>query len=177
MIRSVHLDFDFEALLAADYTSHSGSCIKHQVYELTDLHDMHGGFPQSYCLENTRIHQLWWDSTLIDYKQLGQQLGMEVITVSTIMQEPGCVVPLHRDTFYQINVKYPNRSEKKVRANIHLEDCKMGHLIQYQKQDHYVSCTNWKAGDGFLWDSEVLHLSANAGMSNKYTMQVSGFLY
>ena len=35
---------------------------------------------------------------------------------------------------------------------------------------------NLVAGDGFLWNNEVLHLSANAGMNNKYTMQVSGFL-
>jgi len=27
-----------------------------------------------------------------------------------------------------------------------------------------------------MWDSEVLHIGANAGMENKYTLQVSGFL-
>ena len=32
------------------------------------------------------------------------------------------------------------------------------------------------AGDGFIWDSDILHLSSNAGMQNKYTLQVSGFL-
>ena len=48
----------------------------------------------------------------------------------------------------------------------------MGHFIQY---DNEVS-TKWKAGEGFMWDSEVLHLGANAGMEPKYTLQVSGFL-
>lgn len=176
MLTNVHLNFDFAQLLDADYTAHSGSCIKHQVYELTDIHDAHGGFPKSYCLENTKIHQLWWDNTQVDYEELGKQLGMEVVTVSTIMQEPGCVVPLHRDIFYQIGLKHPTRNETKVRANIYMEDYKLGHFIQYQKNDTYESSTNWVAGDGFLWNNEVLHLSANAGMSNKYTMQVSGFL-
>jgi nitrogen regulatory protein PII len=88
------------------------------------------------------------------------------------MQPPGCVVPLHRDTFFQIKQRYPERTEPKVRANIYLEDWKLGHFIQHGDQ---VS-THWKAGDGFIWDSEVLHLSANAGMHDKYTMQVSGFL-
>ena len=176
MLKNIHLNFDFAPLLAADYNTHSGSCIKHQVYELTDIHETHGGFPKSYCLENTKIHQLWWDNTQVDYEEIGQRLGMEVVTVSTILQEPGCVVPLHRDTFYQIGLRHPERTERKVRANIYMEDYKLGHFIQYQKEHSYETSINWIAGDGFLWDSEVLHLSANAGMSNKYTMQVSGFL-
>ena len=176
MLKNIHLTLNFTPLLAADSNSHSGSRSKHPVYELSDIHEAYGGFPKSYCFENTKIHQLWWDTTQIDYKELGDQLGMEVVTVSTIMQEPGCVVPLHRDMFYQIGLKHPTRNELNVRANIYMEDYKLGHFIQYQKNDTYESSTDWVAGDGFLWDKEVLHLSANAGMSNKYTMQVSGFL-
>jgi len=97
---------------------------------------------------------------------------MEVVTVSSILQPPGGVIPLHRDMFYQINKKYPERKELKVRANIYLEDWKLGHFIQY---DDVVS-THWKQGQGFLWDSSILHIGANAGMENKYTLQVSGFL-
>ena len=36
--------------------------------------------------------------------------------------------------------------------------------------------SNWKKGQGHMWDSEVLHIGANNGMQNKYTLQVSGFL-
>ncbi len=82
------------------------------------------------------------------------------------------MIPLHRDTFYQINQRYPERAELKVRANIYLEDWKLGQFIQY---DNEIS-TKWHAGDGFMWDSTHLHLSSNAGMQNKYTLQVSGFL-
>jgi hypothetical protein len=32
------------------------------------------------------------------------------------------------------------------------------------------------AGDGYIWDEDILHLGANAGMENKYTLQVSGFI-
>jgi hypothetical protein len=99
-------------------------------------------------------------------------LGMEIITVSSILQPPGCIIPLHRDTFYQIGVRYPERTEVRARANIYLEDWKLGQFIQYNDE---VS-THWKAGDGFIWDSSVLHLSANAGMQNKYTLQISGFV-
>ena len=172
MIESVILKYDFSIFLDADYTQHEGSCIKHQVHELVDIHDQYGGFPDTYKYENTLIHQLWWDNTQINFIEIGQQLGMEVVTVSSILQPPGCVIPLHRDTFFQISKRYPDRKDKKVRANIYLEDWKFGHFIQF---DDKVS-TYWKAGEGFLWDSKVLHLGANAGMQDKYTLQVSGFL-
>jgi len=170
--KKIHLNYDFSAILAADYTQHKGSCIKHQVHELTDIHQQYGGFPDSYRYENTLIHQLWWDRNQVDFDYIGQQLNMEVITVSSILQPPGCVIPLHRDTFFQINKRYPDRTELKVRANIHLEDWQLGHFLQYNDTVH----THWKAGDGLLWDSTVLHLGANAGMTNKFTLQVSGFL-
>jgi len=178
MLVNIHqLDIDFDLFLQADYTQHTGSCIKHQVYELTDIHEKFGGFPDSYCLENTIIHQLWWTADQIDFEDLGNKLNMEVVTVSSICQPPGCVIPLHRDTFFRIKEKFPNDPRLLVRANVYLEDYKVGQFIQYiDEQSKYQTSTNWRQGDGFLWDHEPLHLSANAGMQNKYTLQVSGFL-
>ena len=176
MLQSVKLDYDFTCLLTADYQQHTGSCIKHQVYELTDIHEKFGGFPKTYCMANTTIHQLWWNKDQINFDELGKQLGMEVITISSILQPPGCVVPYHRDTFFQISQRYPDRKELKVRANIYLEDCKLGHMIQYVQNDKINTNVDWKAGEGFMWDSEILHLSGNAGMQDKYTLQISGFL-
>ena len=177
MLQTANLNYDFSIFLAADYSAHCGSCIKHQVYELTDIHEKFGGFPNTYCLENTSIHQLWWTPQQIDYDDIGHQLGIDVATVSTIMQPPGCVVPYHRDTFYQISRQYPDRTGIKVRANIYLEDYKLGHMIQYVDQSNKINTSvDWKAGQGFIWDSSILHLSCNAGMQNKFTLQVSGFL-
>jgi hypothetical protein len=172
ILNPVKLTYDFGIFLNADYTVHEGSCIKHQVHELKDVHEKFGGFPKSYCYENTKIQQLWWSDNQIDFKLIGHQTGMEVITVSSILQPPGCVIPWHRDTFYQINQKFPDRKETKVRANIYLENWKAGHFIQYEN----IVSTHWQQGQGFMWDSNVLHLGANAGMENKYTLQVSGFL-
>ena len=171
ILKTVKLDYDFNVFLNADYSVHEGSCIKHQVHELKDLHESYGGFPESYRYENTKIQQLWWTKEQVDYDNIGKQLSMEIVTVSSILQPPGCIIPLHRDMFYAINQKYPDRKETKVRANIYLEHWKMGHFIQYSDK---VS-THWKQGQGFLWDSEVLHLGANAGFESKYTLQISGF--
>ena len=71
-------------------------------------------------------------------------------------QPPGMTNPMHRDTFYQINKKFPNEERTKVRANLQLLD--------------------WKANTGYMWDSAVLHLAANAGLEDRYSLQVSGFL-
>lgn len=175
LLKKIKLNWDVTQFVNADYANQS-SCIKHQVYELEDIHKQFGGFPKTYCFENTIIHQLWWTAEQIDYQELGRQLGMEVVTVSSILQPPGSVIPYHRDTFYQINQQYPSRVETKVRANIYLEDYKLGHMIQYVENDKINTSVDWSAGDGFLWDSRILHLSCNAGMENKYTLQISGFL-
>jgi hypothetical protein len=50
----ITLDYDFSKLLSADYSVSCNSCIKHQVYELTDIHEKYGGFPEIYCFENTK---------------------------------------------------------------------------------------------------------------------------
>ena len=169
--KQTNLDIDYAKLLDADYTQHEGSCITHQVDELKDIHEKYG-FADTYQYDNTKIHQLWWTADDIDYDDLGAKLGMEVITVSSIKQPAGCTIPWHRDTFFQINKRYPDRKELKVRANVHMEDWKMGHFIQYND----TVFTHWKQGDTLIWDSEILHLGANAGMKPKYTMQISGFL-
>jgi aspartyl/asparaginyl beta-hydroxylase (cupin superfamily) len=100
---------------------------------------------------------------------------MEIVTISTIKQPPGNIIPLHRDTFFQINQRFPDRKELKVRTNIYLEDYKIGQFLQYEMEDSYHNSTHWKQGDGYMWDSQHLHLSANAGLEDKYTLQISGF--
>lgn len=176
MILKTHLNTDLSIFLDADYSQHQGSCISYQVREQQDIHRTFGGFPASYSEENTKIQQLWFDENDIDYSQLGEKLGIEIVTVSSILQPPGNVITMHRDTFFKINNKYPNNTRKKVRANIYLEDWAPGHFINYQDQDkQWQTSTHWKAGDGYIWDSDHLHLSANAGLKPKYTLQISGF--
>jgi hypothetical protein len=176
MLKNIKINYDLSVFLTADYTQHSGSCIQHQVYELTDIHKQYGGFPETYTIDNTLIHQLWWNNTQVDFNELGRQLDMEIVTISSICQPPGHVIPLHRDTFFQIGQRYPDRKELKVRANIYLEDYKMGQFIQYRKNDQWITSNDWSHSEGFMWDSSIIHLSVNAGFENKYTLQLSGFL-
>jgi len=179
MLKKIKLNYDWSYFLppVQDYSVHKGTCLAHQVHELTDIHQEYG-LGETLTENNTVIQQLWYTDKQADFKKLGEQVGMEVITLSSILQPPGNTIALHRDTFYQINKKFPNDKRLKVRANIYLEDWKVGHMLQYKSEEDNIWKTsdNWKAGEGYIWDSKPLHLSANAGMKNKFTLQISGFL-
>ena len=125
MFREVHsIDYDFSQILAKDHSTHSDTCIYNQQRELADVYQAFGipGMPKTYCEENTTLHQLWWTRDQLDFDSLGQQLGIDIVTVSSIRQDPGNTIPYHRDMFYKISQQYPERNETKVRANIFLED-------------------------------------------------------
>ena len=154
----------------------TSSCIKHQLDEQRDLRDSNA-FPSTVTEKNTGIRQQFFDVGDVDFDYLGKVLGIDVVTVSAILQEPGNFIPIHRDTFYQINKRFPDDTRTTVRANIFLEDWEPGHLIQYETSNGWKTIDNWKAGDGIVWSSETPHIGANVGLTNKYTMQISGFLH
>ena len=176
MLKQVRLLYDFDIFLNADYSIHSGSCLSHQKDELKDVHEKYGGVPKSVTEDNTKINQLWFTNADVDYKTIGSQLGMEVVTISSIRQEPGNMVPIHRDTFFQIKKRFPNDKRQKVRANIYLQDWREGQFIHYEIDNKWFNSTHWTAGDGYLWDDQHLHVSGNAGFNDKYTLQVSGLI-
>ena len=149
--KQIDIDLDYNFYLEQDYDTHYGSCIAHHRTELKDIHDRYGGMPQTYTPENTEISQLWWDKDQIDYDDLGQKLNMEVVTVSSIRLQPGNIIPLHRDMFYQIKKRFPDDDRPRVRANINLEDWKNGHFIQVNHAGNPTVSTGWKQGSGHLW--------------------------
>lgn len=175
MIKEVNINYDWSQFLEADYTQHTGSCIAYQPQDMPDIYEPYGGMPDTYVLENTTIHQLWWDNPKF-FEELGDLLGIEVKSISTIKQPCGSCVTRHRDFFYKIKTEYPDDNRTPVRANIYLEDWDPGHYIAYEKDGEWFNSTHWKQGEGFMWDENHEHISANAGLKPKLTIQVSGFL-
>jgi len=170
ILEKIKIDIDTNVFFDVDWPKYRASCIQHQIIEQKDLHP-NKRMPDSLVLDNTAIHQKFFDKSEADYKELGEQTGIEVISVSVIKQEPGNIIPKHRDMFYKIEQKFPFRQEIKVRANIFLEDWKSGHYLEFDEEPY----THWKANEGYILNDEVIHLSANAGFEDKYTLQVSGF--
>jgi hypothetical protein len=171
MHKKIHLDIDYELFISSPGLEISSPLEIMKIDREDDYHQF-GGMPKTFCFENTSMYQKFWSEEDCNYKELGDKLNIDVISVSTIMQPPGNSIPLHRDTFFKIKTKYFNDKRTIVRCNIFLEDWKVGHFLQY---DNTID-THWKKGDGHMWDSEVLHIGANVGMENKFTLQVSGFL-
>lgn len=171
-VKPVKVDYDFSYIYSLPWADYEHNCLGHQQVELKDIHDKFGGFPNSYSHHNTMFYQKFFERGEIDFENLGNQVGVDVVTISMIKQPPGMTNPLHRDTFYKINKDFPSESRMKVRANIFLEDWKWGHILQYDD----VVVSHWKKNTGYMWNSEVLHLAANCGLEDRYTLQISGFL-
>ena len=172
ILEPIKIDMDTKVFFDVKWEDYRCSCIQHQKTEQKDLHPDER-MPDSLVLDNTAIHQKFFDRDEIDYVELGEQTNMDVVSVSVIKQEPGNIIPKHRDMFHKITTEFPDRKCMKVRANIFLEDWKSGHYLEFDEQPH----THWKANEGFILNSQVIPLSANAGLEDKYTLQISGFYY
>ena len=104
------LDYDLSTFLGFEYPEPC-SCIIHQVNEDKDLHEEMGGFPKTYQFENTIIRQKWWTEEEHDFEAIGNSLGMDVVTLSSILQPPGSTVPWHHDQFFLLKKKFPDRPQ------------------------------------------------------------------
>jgi len=175
MFKQVELDYDFSLVLAADHDAHSGTCISHLVKELDDVYQNFGGFPRSLSTVNTTLHQLWWSRDQLDFDALGHMISVNIVLISSIRQDPGNIIPYHRDMFHKLRQLYPDSTDTCVRANIFLENSKLGHMLQFTLDGKHRAVTEWTANTGHMFDSSVLHLSCNAGLEPKYTLQLSGF--
>ena len=174
-LKEVNIDpnFDTSVIFNTDWDSYKNeSIVRTHKKKLSHILEEYGGLPESYNTQNTLIYQRFFTEEEINFKELGDSLNMEVFTVSAIQQRPGNTIPLHIDRFFKLRQKANDTSKQPVRANIFLEDWKMGHILQFEND----VISKWKKHTGFMFNDEVLHLSSNCGMENKYTLQISGFL-
>tara|TARA_A100001201_G_scaffold32515_4_gene35041 strand:+ start:161 stop:694 length:534 start_codon:yes stop_codon:yes gene_type:complete len=171
--KKIQVEGDFSNILNANYELEI-SAVTYDKEEQKDIHDKYS-WSDYYVDQNTIINQLWWDAADIPIRDLEKQLGMKILTISSIRQPPGQVIPIHKDIFHMIKLKYEMLG-KLVRANIHLNDWAPGHMIQYEKDEEWFNWTNWKTNQGLLFDESSLHIGMNGGTTHKYTLQLSGFL-
>jgi hypothetical protein len=172
MLKKVHLDYDLSLIANADHRVNEISSIA------TKMYNDGSAFPKTYCTENTRIHQLWWNKDQIDFDQVGKKLGFRVMTVSSIVTPPGSIIPLHTDTFHKLRTSFPNEPGHMVRAVIYATPYEIGQFTHYQENisGEVENSINWSIGDGFIWDDQVPHVTANASMTDLCTVNFSGFM-
>jgi hypothetical protein len=84
---------------------------------------------------------------------------------------PGTVLPNHSDTFARfVDIYKIERPQSVCRAVIFLEDWASGHYFEIDGNP----IVNWRAGDGVAWRYDTLHLAANVGETDRYTLQITG---
>lgn len=170
MLKHVHLTYDLSIIANANHRVNEVSAIG------TKMYGEDSKFPKSYGPENTRIHQLWWTSEQLDFDGIGKELGMTVCTVSSIIIPPGSVIPLHQDTFHKLRTQFPDHSGHMARAVIYASEYDMGQLTQYSDDGKLKNSTDWKVGDGTIWDDKIPHVTVNGSMEDLCTVNFTGFI-
>ena len=97
--------------------------------------------------------------------------GWKHFSWSVYRMGPGCVLPNHSDTYDRFKKIYNITDSNTIhRAVVFLEDWQSGHYLEIDN----VPVTGWTAGTTVVWQNEVLHLAANMGMTDRYTLQITG---
>lgn len=128
-----------------------------------------------YNKHNTKV----WETTAKPKKiemswegKLAELLPLECPISRPTLQSPGNVMPWHRDNFHFYKRQHSDNSEPVVRFIVFMKDWDVGHVLQAGNS----IIANWRAGDVILWHPDRFHLSANIGISNKWTTNITGKL-
>ena len=109
------------------------------------------------------------------FEKVKKLTKLDSATVACFKQEPGNTNPWHFDSYASAIKKYglsENERDKIVRYLIFLEDWDWGHIIQIGNN----VLSQWKKGDIYTWKYGMYHLSSNAGITPKWTCQVTGLI-
>jgi hypothetical protein len=80
------------------------------------------------------------------------------------------IMPTHIDHFKRYSELFAVNNKLIRRIIIFLEDWKPGHYFEIEGK----GIVNWKAGDYYLWESNVKHAASNIGIEPRYTLQITG---
>ena len=170
MFTHVYIDLgnDLETIRNADYSERTLSAIHSNI--VNPEYD----YAPSLCKENTTIQQLWWDREL-DWNAVENQLGIKIITASSILLPPGNVIPWHTDTFVKMKKLHPERNDF-VRAMIYVTEYEPGQVTQIRNGTGLETYTKWTPGSGYLIDDTVPHVNINGSNKPVITINFSGFI-
>lgn len=90
---------------------------------------------------------------------------------SVYKMTPGTALPAHRDTYAKFKEIYQITDAATIwRAVVFLADWQSGHYFEIDE----TPITEWRAGDTVVWNNDVEHVAANMGMTDRYTLQITG---
>lgn len=128
-----------------------------------------------YTVHNTKL----WKTTNAEPKitfgwesDIARQLPLDRAIVTVTRQDPGQILPWHRDRFFFLRKHYPQDPRPIWRFLVFLSPWKTGHFLQVADSVLH----HWQQGDVVVWQPDTEHLAANVGLEQKWTANVTGFL-
>lgn len=138
--------------------------------QLTNQYQRYG-----YTEHNTKI----WKSTnrpdAIKFAwadNLVRQLPVDCAIVTLTRQDPGQILPWHKDRHFMLRRIYPDDKRMAVRFLVFMENWKHGHVLQIHRDMLY----NWNRGQVVVWHPDTYHIAANIGIETKWTCNITGFV-
>lgn len=101
---------------------------------------------------------------------LAEGLGLDDVGVSLYKMAPGRILPNHSDTYKMYKKVLGIDHNRIFRIIVFLEDWQSGHILEVDKK----LVAGWKAGDWIGWRFDTQHLAANLGITDRYTLQITG---
>lgn len=117
-------------------------------------------------------HQLpVWTSKFVD---IYQTLGWKDIGIAFYRMSTGTVMPVHQDLYKRYIEVFGLQGQEHTirRALLLLEDWQPGHYLEVNGHGY----VNWRAGKTVEWYYDVPHMAANIGLTDRYSLQITGHL-
>ena len=103
--------------------------------------------------------------------EVREQFAWQHFSWSVYRMRPGTVLPTHSDTYARFREVYDIADPDCIwRAVIFLEPWDSGHYFEIDGRPY----VEWRAGDTVVWQNAVPHLAANMGVTDRYTLQITG---
>lgn len=131
-----------------------------------------------YTRENTTFYQAEYFNEQSKLTDFVTHLKLQNAYFIVNKMPPGSILPWHFDTYQRLRGKPLNIEEMEAlresdnikRYLIFLEDWHWGHFLQIGNS----VISNWRAGDVYTWSPFIYHLAVNAGITDRYTLTITG---
>ena len=112
-----------------------------------------------------------WTQEFLD---IYRERGWHDIGIAFYRMRTGTVMPVHRDLYkrYVDVFDLQGQQHRIRRALVLLEDWRPGHYLEVAGKGY----VNWKAGFTVEWYFDTPHMAANIGLTDRYSLQITGHL-
>ncbi len=112
-----------------------------------------------------------WMKDVVD--QVSNHYRLTHLSFSFHKITPGNFLAMHSDKYGLFRQKFKIDEVNRIqRTIVFLEDADDGHILIVGD----TSYINWKKGDSVSWTGEEKHLAANLGLTDRYTLQITGLI-